>query len=780
MCPRTNIEAAAPRGISVDDSLSAVDQSGSWKIGAGNQFDEIGDTEFGILEQRQARVDDLAEIVRRNVGGHTDRNAGRPVDQEIRYACRQDVRLMLALVIIRREVDRLFVDVGQQILSHPSHANFGVAHSSRRIAVDGAKVALPVDEQIAHGEGLRHTDDGLVDRAIAVWMVLTDHVTDDTGRFFVRFVEVVPQFAHGIQDAAMDRFEAIADIRQRASHDYAHGIIEIRLFHLVFEIDRIDFLCEFGHVIYRKYWPLPVCDKAPGELKNAERETGRQTAVTIHFLRPDTLDKSGSKYSIIGANSTIRESLPVGLRGRQAAILRVIMRPPNRPDNPSRVSHPDLNQRIDALIFPRWTIAVEPDTSVLQDVAVAVDKGRIVELLPRGEALARYTPDATHERPGHVLLPGLINAHTHAAMSLMRGYADDMPLARWLEERIWPTEMNLVNPDFVADGTRLAVAEMLRAGTTCFADMYFFPDQVADVAADAGIRAAVGMPVLEFPSPWAAAPDEYISKGLAVHDAYRAQPLISTFFAPHAPYSVSDETFRRIRQLADELEIPVQLHVHETAQEVEDALSQSSKRPLRRLDELGLLNSALMAVHATQLTNGEIEQLALAGASVVHCPRSNLKLASGACPVARLLERGVNVALGTDGAASNNRLDLWAEMEVAALFGKHVAQDPEAIPAPVALEMATINGARALGLADEVGSVVPGKAADVICVEVTSPAVRPVLDPLSQLVYCAGREHVTDVWVAGEHLVERSALTRMEPLGVLERADQWGKRVLEA
>lgn len=439
-----------------------------------------------------------------------------------------------------------------------------------------------------------------------------------------------------------------------------------------------------------------------------------------------------------------------------------------------------VSQRIDALICPRWTIAVEPDTKVQEDLVVAIDKGRILALLTRAEATERFEPDALHERPDHVLLPGLVNAHTHAAMCLMRGYADDVPLSVWLKERIWPAETSLVSPDFVADGTRLAVAEMLRGGTSCFADMYFFPNKVADVAVETGIRAAVGMIAIEFPSSWAATPDEYISKGLAVHDAYRANPLVSTFFAPHAPYSVSDQTLLRIRQLADELEVPVQMHVHETAQEVEDAISESGQRPLQRLEELGLLNSALIAVHATQLLDSEIEALALAGSSVVHCPRSNLKLASGACPVAELLAAGVNIALGTDGAASNNRLDLWAEMNTAALFGKQIAQNPEAIPASTALKMATINGARALGLADEIGSLVAGKSADMICVELTEAAVRPVLNPLSQLVYCVGREHVTDVWVAGEHLLAGGSLTRMDLEPILDRADQWGERILDS
>ncbi len=422
---------------------------------------------------------------------------------------------------------------------------------------------------------------------------------------------------------------------------------------------------------------------------------------------------------------------------------------------------------------------MEPDVVAREDTVVAVDKGRILEVVSRNEADSKYAPDALHLRTDHVLLPGLINTHTHAAMTLMRGFADDVPLERWLEERIWPTEMGLVNPEFVADGSRLAIAEMLLGGTTCFGDMYFFPERVADVAAEAGIRAAIGLIALDFPTPWATTPDEYIAKGLELHDSCRSQPLVTTFFAPHAPYSVGDDTLRRVRQLADELELPVQMHIHETEKEVDDAVRESGKRPLQRLADLGLVTSSLMAVHATQLNNSEIEELAAAGTSVVHCPRSNLKLVSGACPVAELQAAGVNVALGTDGAASNNRLDLWAEMDTAALFGKYVARDAEAIPASAALEMATINGARALGLGDVTGSIVPGKAADLICVELASAAVQPVIDPLSQLVYCAGREHVTDSWVAGEHLVSDGKLARLDIEGILERARLWGQRVLD-
>ena len=420
---------------------------------------------------------------------------------------------------------------------------------------------------------------------------------------------------------------------------------------------------------------------------------------------------------------------------------------------------------------------MEPEVAVHENLCVALDAGRILALLPRPEAERRFVPAVIHERPNHIVLPGLVNAHTHAAMTLMRGFGDDLPLESWLNDRIWPTEMRLVGPQFIADGVRLAVAEMLRGGITCFADMYFFPERAAQIAVESGIRMVAGMIAIEFPTPWAADAGECIRKGLAVHDAFRRQPLVTTMFAPHAPYSVSDATLKRIRQLADELDVPVQIHLHETAKEIAEALARDGRRPLRRLEALGLLNANLMAVHATQLTAEEVAALARAGCSVVHCPRSNLKLASGACPVAELVAGGVNVALGTDGAAANNRLDLWAEMNAAALFGKFVADDATALPARTILRLATLNGARALGLEDEIGSLRPGKSADAVCVELRDANTTPVLDPLSQLVYAAGREHVTDVWVAGEHVVEDGAMARMDIGEILRKADEWAARV---
>ena len=434
-------------------------------------------------------------------------------------------------------------------------------------------------------------------------------------------------------------------------------------------------------------------------------------------------------------------------------------------------------QPIDALICPRWTVRVEPKVEAEEGLALAIDGGRIIAVLPVGEAEQRFAPTARHDRPNHVLMPGLVNAHCHAPMSLFRGLADDMPLELWLRERIWPAESRWVGPELVADGTRLAVAEMLTGGITCFSDMYFYPDVVGEVAAEAGMRAVLGMIALDVPTAWAADADEYLRKGLELHDRLRSEPLLTAAFAPHAPYTVKDATLSRIRLLADELEVPIHMHVHETAAEVAEAVAATGRRPLARLDALGLVTPALIGVHATQLDLAEIDMLASAGASVVHCPRSNLKLASGMCPVAALQKAGVNVALGTDGAASNNRLDLWAELQTAALVGKFVASDATAVAATEALAMATINGARALNLADEIGSLLPGKAADVICVDLSGIEHQPLLDPLSELVYAASRHDVTDVWVAGEHLIVQREAVRLDLPAIGAAAARWGQRL---
>ncbi|MEQ8955109.1 MAG: TRZ/ATZ family hydrolase, partial [Gammaproteobacteria bacterium] len=351
---------------------------------------------------------------------------------------------------------------------------------------------------------------------------------------------------------------------------------------------------------------------------------------------------------------------------------------------------------IDLLIHAKWIVPVVPAGTVLEDHALAVSGRKIVDLLPGAEADLRFQSKTTMRLSQHVLIPGLVNAHGHAPMSLLRGIADDMSLKQWLEQHIWPLEGKLVNEEFVQDGAELAIAEMIHAGTTCFADMYFFPDVVGQAAESCGLRAQLASPVLDFPTVWAADADEYIRKATQLHDDFRNSELVTTAFGPHAPYTVSDEPIRKLAVLAEELEIPVHMHVHETAQEVADGLASTGVRPLARLNKLGMVNPNLVCVHATQLDPSEIDLLAQQAASVVHCPESNLKLASGFCPVKLLQQAGVNVALGTDGAASNNDLDLLSDLRTAALLAKAVGGDASAVPAHQALAMATINGARAL------------------------------------------------------------------------------------
>ncbi len=429
------------------------------------------------------------------------------------------------------------------------------------------------------------------------------------------------------------------------------------------------------------------------------------------------------------------------------------------------------------VVSARWVIPVEPEGAVLEDHAVVVEGSRIAAVLPAAEARARH-PGAEHVALArHALLPGLINAHTHAAMTLLRGLADDLPLMTWLREHIWPAEARWVSEAFVHDGTLLALAEMVRGGTTCFNDMYFFPEVTARLASQAGVRAVVGMIVIDFPSAWARDADEYLDKGLALHDALKDDPLVTTAFAPHAPYTVADGVLERVRVLADELEVPVHMHVHETAAEVAEAVEATGRRPLARLDELGLLGPGLAAVHMTQLEPAEIGRLAETGVRVVHCPQSNMKLASGACPVAALQAAGVPVALGTDGAASNNDLDMLEELRTAALLGKLTAGDAAAVPAAAALRMATLDGARALGLEGETGSLVPGKSADLVAVDLADPATEPVHHPVSQVVYSAARGQVTDVWVAGRALLRERRLLTLDLDDIRARAAAWGARI---
>lgn len=434
-------------------------------------------------------------------------------------------------------------------------------------------------------------------------------------------------------------------------------------------------------------------------------------------------------------------------------------------------------QAVDCLVEAGWVVPVEPHGVVLRDHAVAIEADRIVAVLPMEAARARYVPREHVRLPQHVVLPGLVNAHTHNPMTLMRGLADDVPLMQWLQGHIWPAEARVLGPEFVRDGVELAVAEMLRGGTTCCNENYFFPDVCAATYRRLGFRAMVGLPVMEFPSAWAQSPEEYFDKALAVHDEFKREPLLGTCFAPHAPYTVSDASFGRIRVLADQLDLLVHLHLHETAQEVDDSKRQHNARPLARMQSLGMVDRSLIAVHMTQLSDAEIEACARAGVSVVHCPESNLKLASGFCPVARLVAAGVNVALGTDGCASNNDLDMFGEMRTAALLAKAVAGDASAVDAATALRMATLNGARALGWDDRIGSLEPGKQADLIAFRLDEIETLPVYNAISQVVYAGNRRQVSDVWIAGRRRLRDSEMPDVDLVALREKAARWGRRI---
>ena len=434
-------------------------------------------------------------------------------------------------------------------------------------------------------------------------------------------------------------------------------------------------------------------------------------------------------------------------------------------------------KKIDLLINSRWIIPVVPENRIFENCALAVDQQKIVGIYPQAEARSKFVADSVVDLGEHIVMPGLVNAHGHAAMSLLRGYADDLPLRPWLEEHIWPVEARVLSEQFVADGTDLAMAEMIKTGTTCFADMYFFADSVAEQVRRSGMRSQVGFTIFDFPTAGGKDPDDYIHKGLQLRDSFKGDELIKIACAPHAPYTVGDETMRRIATYANELDMAVHIHCHETAQEVRDSLKLYSCRPLQRLDDLGILLPQTQLVHMTQIDQDDIRLIQDNNCHVVHCPESNLKLASGFCPVGKLIDAGINVAIGTDGAASNNDLDLFGELKTAALLAKAVAGDAATLDAHAALRMATINGAKALGWEDQTGSLEAGKSADIIAVEISSLSQKPLYNPASQLVYSNAGSQVTHSWVAGKALLKERALMTLDEQNLIRRADAWRNQI---
>ncbi|WP_431702182.1 TRZ/ATZ family hydrolase [Pseudomonas sp. BR20] len=431
---------------------------------------------------------------------------------------------------------------------------------------------------------------------------------------------------------------------------------------------------------------------------------------------------------------------------------------------------------LDLLLLPTWLVPVEPAGVVLKEHGVGIRDGRIAFIGPRAAAL-KLSATQVRELPGMLLSPGLINAHGHAAMSLFRGMADDLPLMTWLEKHIWPAEAKWVDETFVRDGTDLAIAEQLKGGITCFSDMYFYPKVASDCVHNSGMRAQIAIPILDFPIPGASTADEAIRQGIELFGDLKHHPRIKITFGPHAPYTVCDANLEKIRVIAEELDAAIHMHVHETAFEVQQAVEQSGERPLARLGRLGLLGPRFQAVHMTQISEDDLALLVESNTSVIHCPESNLKLASGFCPVERLWQAGVNVAIGTDGAASNNDLDLLGETRTAAMLAKAVAGSATALDAHRALRMATLNGARAMGLESEIGSLEVGKAADMVAFDLTGLAQQPIYDPVSQLIYATGRDCVKHLWVAGKQLLDDRQLTRMDEQQLTATAIAWGKRI---
>lgn len=434
-------------------------------------------------------------------------------------------------------------------------------------------------------------------------------------------------------------------------------------------------------------------------------------------------------------------------------------------------------QHCDLLIEAGWVVPVEPKGVVLEDHAVAVLDGKIIGMAPTFEARKMFSARERVVRPDACLIPGLVNAHTHNPMTLMRGVADDLPLMEWLQGHIWPVEAQIIGPEMVADGVTLAIAEMVRGGTTTCNENYFFPDVQAQVYKQHGFRAVVGLPVIDFPTAWAQHDDEYFDRARQVHDQWMGDALISTAFAPHAPYTVSDASFERIQMYSEQLDIPVHCHVHETQIEVDEAVANTGVRPLTRLDRLGLLNDRLIAVHMTALNDAEIALCGERGVHVVHCPESNLKLASGFCPVHGLHQAGVNIAIGTDGCASNNDLDMFGETRTAALLAKAVAGNAAAFGAADALHAATLGGAKALSLDDRIGSIEVGKEADLALVDLSSVETQPVYNVISQIVYAAGRQRVSDVWIAGVRKLSEGVLVDMDPQALIANAKSWRSRI---
>jgi 5-methylthioadenosine/S-adenosylhomocysteine deaminase len=435
-------------------------------------------------------------------------------------------------------------------------------------------------------------------------------------------------------------------------------------------------------------------------------------------------------------------------------------------------------QAVDQIIHARWLLTCEPDSPPLENHALIIKDGIIADILPYETVDKTYsTANITHYKK-HAVMPGFINSHTHIAMNYFRGMADDLALMDWLNNHIWPAEKKWVSPEFVYDASELALAEMIRSGTTCFNDMYFFLQDTARAVEIAGIRAHIGITVIGFPTSWAQTSEEYIQKGLAFYNEYKNHSHITTTFAPHSIYTETDATLMKIRDLAEEYNLKINMHVQETAHEIAMSVKATKLRPIRRLQQMGLLTPRLIAVHMAHINEEDLELLAEHKPCIVHCPESNMKLASGeVCPLHEFHKLGLTVALGTDGAASNNDLDMIGEMRTAAFLAKHTTKNPRTLPVQQVLTMATLNGAQALGIGQQTGSLKTGKAADFIAIDLDQIETLPLYNPASQIVFAATRDQVTDVWVAGKQLMRDRKLLTLDEEAIKAKAKQWREKI---
>lgn len=437
-------------------------------------------------------------------------------------------------------------------------------------------------------------------------------------------------------------------------------------------------------------------------------------------------------------------------------------------------------QTVDLIVHASWVVPVNEQRDVLADHAIVVDQGKILAVMPSAEVADKYHSQTIQTLTGRAIIPGLINSHGHAAMALFRGMADDLPLMTWLNDHIWPAEGKWVSGEFVHDGTQIAIAEMLRSGTTTYSDNYFFPEDAIKAILPTKMRAQLNFAILDFPNNWATGPDDALAKGTELVKQYQSDAQIRVIYGPHAPYTVSDKPLLKIKELAETHNVGIQMHIHETQGEVDDAVKASGERPIARLHRLGLLSPRMQAVHMTAMNDEDIRMCAETGTHIIHNPESNLKLASGFCPVDKLQKAGVNVALGTDGAASNNDLDMLGEMRTAAQLAKAVAMNAEALPAYEALAVATINGAKAMARADELGSLEVGKLADMVAIDLSDIESAPIYDPVSHIVYATSRQQVQHVWIGGEQVVDNRELTTMDRQALIAKAGEWRNKIKEA